>query len=155
MKLLAVLFRRNSAVHGYRYLQICLCQRKQIKVEIIMVMRIRLALHGCTNRPFFHIVVMPHIHPRNYPPREQIGTYDPMPNKHNEQLVAINFERLKYWMAQGAILTKPVAKLIGLSGFLPVHPMSYVDARRARMQAEKQAESAEATATEIHDDDDT
>ncbi|XP_077989392.1 small ribosomal subunit protein bS16m-like [Glandiceps talaboti] len=116
-----------------------------------MVYRIRLAYHGCTNRPFFHIVVMRHILPRNYPPVEQIGTYDPMPNNHNEKLVAVNFERLKYWMAEGAYLTKPVAQLLGLSGFLPVNPMSYVTARRHRMEAERKAAEAAAATTETPD----
>ena len=75
---------------------------------------IRLAYHGCANRPFFHIVVARNRKPRNGPHLEQIGTYDPMPNIYNEKLVAINFDRLKYYYTNGAQLTKPVEQLLGM-----------------------------------------
>ena len=79
---------------------------------------IRLALHGCTNRPFYHIVVMPTYKARDHRPVEQIGTYDPMENEHNEKLVAINFDRLKHWTGLGALVSKPVEKLLGKYGFI-------------------------------------
>lgn len=73
---------------------------------------------------------------------EQLGTYDPMPNNHNEKLVSFNFERVKHWMARGATPTRPVSMLLGLSGFLPLHPMSTVLARRARARDEERAKAA-------------
>lgn len=75
---------------------------------------VRLAYYGCANRPFFHIVAINHRRARNYEPLEQIGTFDPMPNADNEKLVAVNFERLRFWMAQGARFSKPVARLLGI-----------------------------------------
>lgn len=36
-----------------------------------------------------------------------------MPNTNQEQLVAINFERLKYWLGYGVECSKPVEKLLG------------------------------------------
>lgn len=74
---------------------------------------IRLARHGCTNRPFYHIVVIPIHRARDAKPLEQIGTYDEMENKHNERLVGINFDRLKYWMSKGAFPTKKVQQILG------------------------------------------
>ena len=75
---------------------------------------IRLAYHGCANRPFFHVVVQPNRKPRNGKFLEQIGTYDPLPNINNEKLVAINFERLKYWCTiRGAHMSKPILQLLG------------------------------------------
>ena len=47
-----------------------------------------------------------------------------MANSSNEKLVAINFQRIKHWMAMGAGLSTPVAQLLGLAGFLPIHPGS-------------------------------
>lgn len=44
---------------------------------------------------------------------EQIGTYDPIPNEHNEKLVSFNFERVRYWLGSGAHLSTPVAELLG------------------------------------------
>ncbi|XP_038068136.1 28S ribosomal protein S16, mitochondrial-like [Patiria miniata] len=101
---------------------------------------IRLARHGCTNRPFYHVVAIHNRRGRDSRAYlEQLGTYDPMPNNHNEKLVSFNFERIKYWLARGALPTRPVAMLLGLSGFLPLHPMSTVLARRARAKAEEKA----------------
>jgi ribosomal protein S16 len=34
-----------------------------------------------------------------------------MPNSQNEKLVAVNFERVQYWLAQGAGMSNPVAQV--------------------------------------------
>lgn len=36
-----------------------------------------------------------------------------MPNMNNEKLVALNLERIKYWLGHGAHVTPPVAELFG------------------------------------------
>ncbi len=74
---------------------------------------IRLALGGATNRPFYRIVAAYNKRARDSKYIEQLGSYDPLPNIHNEKLVAFNYERIKYWIACGAHTTKPVAKLLG------------------------------------------
>nr|CAD7394848.1 unnamed protein product [Timema cristinae] len=63
---------------------------------------------------------------------EQIGSFDPLTNKYNEKLVSLNFERIKYWIGHGAIPSTPVAELLGLAGFFPVHPRTYMTAWRNR-----------------------
>jgi len=93
---------------------------------------IRFARHGCTNRPFFHIVVMERKKDQYQPVIEQIGTYDPLSNQFNERLVSLNYERIRYWIGKGAHLSNPVAELLGLSGFLPIHPRTYMTAWRNR-----------------------
>ncbi|KAL1140673.1 hypothetical protein AAG570_000603 [Ranatra chinensis] len=93
---------------------------------------IRLARHGCTNRPFFHIVVMMKGRNQHEQPIEQLGSFDPMPNNYGEQLVSFNFERIQYWIGQGCEISTPAAELLGLCGFLPVHPHSYMTAWRNR-----------------------
>lgn len=44
---------------------------------------------------------------------EQVGSYDPLPNKYNEKLVSLNFERIRHWLANGAEVSTPVAELLG------------------------------------------
>ncbi|XP_026491988.2 small ribosomal subunit protein bS16m [Vanessa tameamea] len=113
---------------------------------------IRLLRHGCTNRPFFHISVTQRRRPNSLPVIEQLGSYDPMPNMDNEKLVALNLERIKYWLGHGAHVTPPVAELLGLAGFFPIHPRSYMTAWRNRAterenlakEAEKAAEDKDA-----------
>ncbi|GAB0094732.1 Probable 28S ribosomal protein S16, mitochondrial [Sergentomyia squamirostris] len=101
---------------------------------------IRLVKYGCTNRPFFHIVVMERRHNQHQPPIEQLGSYDPMPNQYNQKLVSMNVERIRFWIGSGAHISDPVAELLGLSGLLPVHPRSYIQAWRRRAQLAKEAE---------------
>ncbi|CAL1687563.1 unnamed protein product [Lasius platythorax] len=61
---------------------------------------IRLVRYGCTNRPFYHIVIIDGKRQQKAPPIEQVS--------------------------------KPVADLLGLAGFLPVHPRTYMRAWRNR-----------------------
>ncbi|XP_034975734.1 small ribosomal subunit protein bS16m isoform X1 [Zootoca vivipara] len=103
---------------------------------------IRFAMGGCANRPYFRIVAAQNKRARDGKHLEQIGCYDPLPNGHNERIVGVNFERLKYWIANGAHLTKPVEKLLGLSGFFPLHPMTITNAERVRKAQAQQAERA-------------
>ena len=78
---------------------------------------IGLARYGCTNRPFYYIAAMrgkviPK-EPRGGRVLEQIGSFDPLPNKHNEKMVAINYERLRYWLSLDARLSHTMAELLG------------------------------------------
>ncbi|XP_047036591.1 probable 28S ribosomal protein S16, mitochondrial [Helicoverpa zea] len=113
---------------------------------------IRLIRQGCTNRPFFHISVTHRKRLNTQPVIEQLGSYDPMPNANNEKLVALNLERIKFWLGQGAHVTEPVAELLGLSGFFPIHPRSYMMAWRNRRTerenlTKQEAEKAKEEAT--------
>lgn len=107
---------------------------------------IRLARHGCTNRPFYHIVVMESFAEQFDPCIEQVGTFDPIPNKYNEKLVALNYDRIQYWIKKKARISEPVAELLGLSGFLPVHPRTYMRAWRFRRGIMEEIEKLGTTA---------
>ncbi|CAD7013857.1 probable 28S ribosomal protein S16, mitochondrial [Ceratitis capitata] len=95
---------------------------------------IRFVRLGCTNRPFYHIVVMERRKNQHQPVIEQVGTYDPMPNVQKERLVSFNFERIRYWLGRGAHLSTPAAELLGIAGFLPIHPRTYMTAWRNRQK---------------------
>ncbi|XP_067002761.1 small ribosomal subunit protein bS16m [Anabrus simplex] len=97
---------------------------------------IRFARYGCANRPFFHIVVMERKKGQHQPVIEQVGTYDPHPNQFNEKLVSLNLERIRYWLGSGADTSTPVAELLGLAGFYPIHPRTYMTAWRNRRTQE-------------------
>ncbi|KAK2154017.1 hypothetical protein LSH36_279g03113 [Paralvinella palmiformis] len=108
------------------------------------LLAIRLTLHGCANRPFYHLVVMHAYKGRDNRVIEQIGSFDPLPNYKNEKLVGISFDRFNYWYSHGnVILTRPVEKLMGLCGYFPLHPMTYIKANRNRAKAKLEAEKRE------------
>ncbi|XP_014312624.1 28S ribosomal protein S16, mitochondrial [Myotis lucifugus] len=115
---------------------------------------IRLALGGCTNRPFYRIVAAHNKFPRDGRFVEQLGSYDPLPNTHGEKLVALNLERIRHWIGCGAHLSQPVEKLLGLAGFFPLHPMVITNAERLRRKRAReillasQKTETEATETE-------
>lgn len=74
---------------------------------------------------------------------EQVGTYDPLVNEHNERLVSFNFERIRHWLGNGAHLSKPAAELLGIAGFIPIHPKTYMTAWRNRQHTADEAAKTE------------
>lgn len=98
---------------------------------------IRFVKYGCTNRPFWHIVVMDAWADWNKPPIEQLGTYDKIPNAHNERLFAVNYERLIHWIGYGAKISPPLLELLGEAGIYPIHPRTYISSWRARRKNEE------------------
>ncbi|CAH1176062.1 unnamed protein product [Phaedon cochleariae] len=102
---------------------------------------IRFVRQGCTNRPFFHIVVAEKRKDQHMPVIEQVGTHDPLPNEHNEKLTSLNYERIRHWIGNGAVVSKPVEQLLGLAGFFPIHPTSYMTAWRNRIQEAEQQQN--------------
>lgn len=105
-----------------------------IKAGVKLV--IRFSRQGCTNRPFYHIQLSDKMSEPWEQCIEQLGTYDPLPNERNEKLLSCNFERIRYWLGEGALLSKEAKKMLGIIGFLPIHPESYLHAWQARRAAE-------------------
>lgn len=64
-----------------------------------------------------------------------MGSYEPLANERNEKLVALNLERIQYWIGNGAVVQQPLQELLGLAGFSPIHPTMYMRAWRARRAA--------------------
>ncbi|XP_015906595.1 small ribosomal subunit protein bS16m [Parasteatoda tepidariorum] len=101
---------------------------------------IRLLRKGCSNRPFYHIVVARPEERCISSGVEQIGVYDPMPNERGEKLISLNLERFKYYVAEGAWVRSTVAMLLGTVGVTPIHPHAYTLAwrnRRHQLELEK------------------
>lgn len=113
---------------------------------------IRFARYGCTNRPFYHIVVMPTTAEQNEQPIEQLGTFDPMPNEYNEKLVSLNIERIRYWLGDRNInISRGVEELFGLAGLFPIYYRTYMKAWRNRSAAEKELEKARQEKLKVED----
>lgn len=62
--------------------------------------------------------------------------------------MSFNFERIQYWLAKGSHVSTPVGELLGLAGFFPVHPRTYMTAWRNRNAAKENA-NQENTAEKI------
>lgn len=72
---------------------------------------IRLARKGAKKRPFFNIVVAD----QRYKPEgrfiERLGFYNPVA-RGKEEIIRLDLERVKHWVAQGAQMSTRVASIV-------------------------------------------
>ena len=79
-----------------------------------MAVKIRLARHGAKKKPFYRIVVADSENPRDGRFLEKVGTYDPL---FDPAKVALQEDRIRYWIDQGATPTDTVRSLLRKEGF--------------------------------------
>ena len=76
---------------------------------------------GCRNRPVYHIVVIKTSERkvRTFPDKyvDYIGVYDPIPNRMEQCIVGLDYDRVKYWLAHGVELSDPMKCLLGKGFF--------------------------------------
>lgn len=60
-------------------------------------------------------------------------------------MVSLNYERIRHWIGTGAHVSTPVLELLGISGFYPVYPKTYMNSWRNRIaiKNKEQAKSKE------------
>lgn len=92
-----------------------------------MAVKIRMTRMGRRHRPFFRINAVECKTPRDGRILEKLGHYDPI-EKTAEKQVVLNLERVKFWMAQGAVPTDTVAEILVKHGIA----CPTLEARRAR-----------------------
>ena len=80
-----------------------------------MAVKIRLARHGATKKPFYRIVVADGESKRDGRYLENVGTYDP---KVNPAKVTLKAERVQYWISKGATPTDTVRNLLKKEGLI-------------------------------------
>jgi small subunit ribosomal protein S16 len=83
------------------------------------VVMIRLARMGATKKPYYRVVVIEKDRARNGRSIEVVGTYNP---RTNPATVALQHERIQYWVSKGAQMSEIVAKLV--KKFPAVAPMA-------------------------------
>jgi len=80
-----------------------------------MAVKIRLARHGATKKPYYRIVVTDSESKRDGRFLENVGTYDP---KANPIKVTLKADRLQYWLGKGATPTDTVRSLLKKEGVM-------------------------------------
>lgn len=81
-----------------------------------MALKIRLARAGSKKRPYYHVVVADVRSPRDGRFIEQLGSWNPMLPKEGGERVKLNEERIKHWMANGALPTDRVLRFLDEAG---------------------------------------
>jgi small subunit ribosomal protein S16 len=77
------------------------------------VIRLKRA-NKCANRRFFQIVLTNENLDNRDPHIEDLGSYDPLPNKDNQIVVALNLQRIREIMSEGVRVNGSVEKLLGM-----------------------------------------
>ena len=81
-----------------------------------MSVKIRLARGGAKKRPYYYIVAAHTTSPRDGRYIEQVGSFNPMLDRNDENRVTLNEERCKYWLSVGALPTDRVARFLDAAG---------------------------------------
>jgi small subunit ribosomal protein S16 len=83
-----------------------------------MSVKLRLARGGAKKRPYYYVVAAHTTSPRDGRYIEQVGTFNPMLKKDDENRVKLNEERCKYWLSVGALPTDRVARFLDSAGLM-------------------------------------
>ena len=119
-----------------------------------MAVSLRLSRGGSKKRPYYKIVVSDSRSPRDGKFLEQVGTYNPLLAKDDENRVRLTTDRVAYWLGVGAQPTDRVARILDKAGLRERAPTNNPNAaepgKKAKERAEdkikKAAEAAEAAA---------
>ncbi|KMS59916.1 30S ribosomal protein S16 [Novosphingobium barchaimii LL02] len=108
-----------------------------------MSVSIRLSRGGAKKRPYYKIVVANSRAPRDGAYLEQVGTYNPVLPKEDENRVRLVEDRVRYWLGVGAQPTDRVARMLDKAGIkeraASVNPTKAEPGKKAKERAEDRA----------------
>jgi small subunit ribosomal protein S16 len=106
----------------------------------------RLSRGGSKKRPYYKIVVSNSRAPRDGKYLEQVGTYNPLLAKDDENRVRLVEDRVRYWIGVGAQPTDRVARMLDKAGIkereATNNPQRGEPGKKAKERAEEKAEKA-------------
>jgi small subunit ribosomal protein S16 len=104
-----------------------------------MSVSIRLSRGGAKKRPYYKIVVANSRAPRDGAYLEQVGTYNPVLPKEDENRVRLVEDRVRYWLGVGAQPTDRVARMLDKAGIkeraASVNPTKAEPGKKAKERA--------------------
>lgn len=111
-----------------------------------MSVSMRLSRGGSKKRPYYKVVVSNSRSPRDGKFLEQVGTYNPILAKDDENRVRLIEDRVRYWLGVGAQPTDRVARILDKAGIkeraATNNPNKAVPGKKATERAEEKAEKA-------------
>jgi len=109
-----------------------------------MAIALRLSRGGAKKRPYYRIVAADSRSPRDGKYLEQIGTYNPLLAKDDDNRVKLNEDRARYWLGVGAQPSDRVHRFLDAAGILERaarnNPQKAEPGEKAKERAEEKAE---------------
>ena len=84
-----------------------------------MALTIRMSRAGAKKRPFFRIVVADSRFPRDGRYLERLGHYNPLLPKDHAERLKMDVEKIKGWLAKGALPSDRISRFLEEAGVLP------------------------------------
>src|ERR1700704_4303387 len=81
-----------------------------------MSLKIRLARAGTKKRPVYHIVIADSRSPRDGRYIERLGHFNPLLAKDAKDRLKLDLDKVKAWMAKGALPTDRVSRFLDEAG---------------------------------------
>ncbi len=111
-----------------------------------MAISLRLSRGGAKKRPYYRIVAADSRSPRDGKYLEQIGTYNPLLAKDDENRVKLIEDRVRYWIGVGAQPSDRVLRFLDAAGIMERtarnNPNKAKPGEKATERAEEKAEKA-------------
>ena len=113
-----------------------------------MSLKIRLARAGTKKRPVYHIVVADSRSPRDGRFIERLGFFNPLLPKDNKERLKLDLDKVKGWMAKGALPSDRVMRFLDDAGIMKrpkrSNPEKAVPRKERKAKAEEAAKAAAA-----------
>ncbi len=107
-----------------------------------MSLRIRLARAGTKKRPFYHIVIADSRSPRDGRYVERLGFFNPLLAKDHKDRLKLDMEKVKAWLAKGALPTDRVMRFLDNAGVMKRTARNNPEKAKPKKKAQERAAAA-------------
>src|SRR2546423_3033475 len=107
-----------------------------------MSLKIRLARAGTKKRPVYHTVIADSLSPRDGRYIERLGYFNPLLAKDHKERLKLDLEKVKAWMAKGALPTDRVSRFLDDAGLIKREKRNNPEKAKPKKKAQERAAAA-------------
>ena len=111
-----------------------------------MSLKIRMSRAGTKKRPFYHIVLADSRSPRDGRFIERIGYFNPLLPKENAERLKLDLDKVKAWLAKGALPTDRVLRFLDAAGVMKRTPHNNPEKAKPKKKAQERTAAGVAAA---------
>jgi len=111
-----------------------------------MSLKIRLARAGTKKRPVYHIVIADSRSPRDGRYIERLGYFNPLLAKDHKDRLKLDLEKVKTWMAKGALPTDRVSRFLDAAGIMKRETQNNPEKAKPKKKAQERTAAVAAAA---------